>query len=143
MVHCRDRLKDAQKWQTSFAAYDEAVKNVTAPVVVDDEDDDHGRQALPPRPRSHKATMADLAREAAAPAFTLSLEKMMTKNQADMAKRDEKKRMEKRSQLPFTSASPKRSLRSKGRTSRPKSHMLRPNCMTPRQGGGTLRPRPV
>ncbi|KAK1660770.1 hypothetical protein QYE76_048929 [Lolium multiflorum] len=95
MVHCWDKRKSTQKWQTSFAAYDEAVKNVTTPVVVDDEDDDHGRQALLPRPRGHKATKTDLAWEAAVLAFTQSLEKLMTENRATMAKRDENKRLEK------------------------------------------------
>jgi hypothetical protein len=87
-------LKDAEKWRTSFAAYDEAVKNGTA-VNLDGEDDDHGRQALPPRPRGHKATKADLAREAQAIAFTQSLEKMMADNQAALAARDEKRCLEK------------------------------------------------
>jgi hypothetical protein len=30
MVHCWEKLKDAQKWKTSFAAYDEVEKNGTA-----------------------------------------------------------------------------------------------------------------
>ncbi|KAK1693037.1 hypothetical protein QYE76_009734 [Lolium multiflorum] len=55
MVHCWDKLKDAEKWKTSFAAYNEALKNGTT-VNLDGEDDDQGRQALPPRPRGHKAT---------------------------------------------------------------------------------------
>ncbi|KAK1663499.1 hypothetical protein QYE76_051658 [Lolium multiflorum] len=87
MVHCWDKLKDAQQWKTSFAAYDEAMKNGTA-VNLDGEDDDHGRQALPPRPRGHKATKADLARAAQAIAFTQSLEKMMAENHVALAARD-------------------------------------------------------
>ncbi|KAK1589989.1 hypothetical protein QYE76_017865 [Lolium multiflorum] len=94
MVHCWEKLKDAEKWKTSFAAYDAAVKNGTA-VNLDGEDDDHGRQALPPRPRGNKATKADLAREAQAIAFTQSMEKMMAENHAAMAARDEKRRLEK------------------------------------------------
>ncbi|KAK1687152.1 hypothetical protein QYE76_048000 [Lolium multiflorum] len=82
MIHCWDKY--AQKWKTSFAAYDEAVKNGTA-VNLDGEYDDHDRQARPPRPRGHKATKADLAREAEAIAFTQSLEKMMAENHAALA----------------------------------------------------------
>ena len=41
MVDCWEKLKDAQKWKTSFAAYDEAVKNGIA-VNLDGEDNDHG-----------------------------------------------------------------------------------------------------
>jgi hypothetical protein len=33
-------------------------------LVVDDEDDEPGQKALPPHPRGHKATKADLTREA-------------------------------------------------------------------------------
>ncbi|KAK1627350.1 hypothetical protein QYE76_001665 [Lolium multiflorum] len=135
MVHCWDKLMGAQMWQTSFAAYDEAVKNGIE-VNVDSEDDDHGRHVLPPRPRGNKATKADLAREAQAIVFTQSLQKLMAENQASMAKRDEKKRLEKKPQLPSTSTSRKRSLRSKEWTSRPKRQTPRPNCVTPR-------PRPV
>nr|XP_051221673.1 glutathione S-transferase T3-like [Lolium perenne] len=76
MVHRWNKLKDAQKWKTSFAAYDEAVKNETA-VNLDGEDDDLGRQALPPRPEA------------------ISLEKMMIENHAAMAARDEKRRLKK------------------------------------------------
>ncbi|KAK1603848.1 hypothetical protein QYE76_027521 [Lolium multiflorum] len=47
-------------------------------------------------PRScHKATKADLQREAQALAFTQSMEKMMADNHAAMAARDEKRRLEK------------------------------------------------
>nr|XP_051208285.1 uncharacterized protein LOC127325530 [Lolium perenne] len=94
MVHCWDVLKNANKWMTSYAAYNEAVRNGTA-INLDGEDDDQGRPALPPRPRGHKATKADLQREARALAFTMSMEKMMADNHAAMAARDEKRRLEK------------------------------------------------
>ncbi|KAK1596241.1 hypothetical protein QYE76_018007 [Lolium multiflorum] len=81
------------KWNAQVANH-EAVKNGRAKVLVDGEDDDLGQKALPPRPRDHKATKADLTREALALAFTQTLEKMMAENQATMDKRDEKKRLE-------------------------------------------------
>jgi hypothetical protein len=74
-------------------AYHEAFKNETAMVVVDSEDDDSGQKALPPRPRGHKVTKANLDREARALAFTQTLEKTMAENQAAMDKRDKKKRL--------------------------------------------------
>jgi hypothetical protein len=94
MVHCWELLKDNSKWMISFAAYNEAVRNGTA-VNLDGEDDDQGRPVLPPRPRGHKATKADLVREAQAIAFTQSMEKIMADNRAAMAARDEKRRLEK------------------------------------------------
>ncbi|KAK1699490.1 hypothetical protein QYE76_016187 [Lolium multiflorum] len=94
MVHCWDVLKDAEKWKTSFASNNEAVRNGTA-VNLDGEDDDQGCPALPPRPRGHKATKADLARKAQAIAFTQSMEKIMAGNLAALAARDEKRRLEK------------------------------------------------
>ncbi|XP_051215878.2 uncharacterized protein [Lolium perenne] len=94
MVHCWDVLKNANKWMTSFASYNEAVRNGTA-INLDDEDDDQGRPSLPPRPRGHKATKADLVREAQAIAFTQSMEKKMADNRAALAARDEKRRLEK------------------------------------------------
>lgn len=94
MVHCWDVLKNSNKWMTSFASYNEAVRNVTA-INLDGEDDDQGRPALPPRPRGHKATKADLVREAQAIAFTQSMEKIMADNRVALAARDEKRRLEK------------------------------------------------
>nr|XP_051202675.1 uncharacterized protein LOC127316318 [Lolium perenne] len=94
MVHCWNVLKDANKWMTSYAAYNEAVRNGTA-INLDGEDDDQGRPALPSRPRGHKATKADLQREAQALAFTMSMEKMMADNRAALAARDDKRRLEK------------------------------------------------
>ena len=94
MVHCWDLLKNNNKWMTSFAAYNEAVRNGTA-VNLDGEDDDQGRPVLPPRPRGHKATKADLVRKAHAISFTQSMEKIMADNRAAMAARDEKRHLEK------------------------------------------------
>jgi hypothetical protein len=52
----------ARKWKIGYAAYNEVIKNGTTTVVVDGEDDAPGQNALPPRPRGHKSTKADLAR---------------------------------------------------------------------------------
>jgi NADPH:quinone reductase-like Zn-dependent oxidoreductase len=43
-------------------------------INLDAEDDDQGRPALPPRPRGHKATKADLVREAHAELTRLATE---------------------------------------------------------------------
>ncbi|KAK1644416.1 hypothetical protein QYE76_062221 [Lolium multiflorum] len=95
MVHCWDKLKEAAKWMVVYAAYHEAVKNGTATLVIDGEDEDSGQKALPPRPRGHKATKAGLTREASALALSQTLEKIMVESQAVLAKRDEKSSLEK------------------------------------------------
>jgi hypothetical protein len=95
MVHCWEMLKDASKWMVGFAPYHESVKNGTTSLVVDVEDNDPGQKALPPRSRGHKATKADLTREASALAVSQTLEKFMADSQATLVKRDEKKRLEK------------------------------------------------
>jgi hypothetical protein len=64
MDHCWEKMKEASKWRVGYATYHEAVKNGTATLVVNGEDDDPGQNALPPHPRSHKASKADLSREA-------------------------------------------------------------------------------
>jgi hypothetical protein len=50
MVHSWEKLKDTLKWRISYAAYNEAIKNGTATLIVDGEDDEPGQKALPPRP---------------------------------------------------------------------------------------------
>ncbi|KAK1646551.1 hypothetical protein QYE76_064356 [Lolium multiflorum] len=69
------------------------------------------------------------------------MEKMMAENQAAMAKGTRRGIWKKRPQLSSTSTSPKRSLRSKGWTSRPKRQTPIPNCVTPRLGGWTPKTR--
>lgn len=96
MVNCWELVKEAPKWRVGFAAYQEAIKNGTASLVIDGEDDDPGQKTLPPLPRGHKATKADLAREASTLTFSHILEKIMANNQATMILRDEKKHVEKR-----------------------------------------------
>jgi hypothetical protein len=54
-----------------------------------------GQKALPHCLRGHKATKADLAREASSLAFSQTLEKIMADSQAALDKKDEKKRLEK------------------------------------------------
>ncbi|KAK1631584.1 hypothetical protein QYE76_005899 [Lolium multiflorum] len=96
MVHCWDVLKNANKWMTSYAAYNEAVRNGTA-INLDGEDDDQGRPALSPRPAATRLPRP-IYGGAQALAFTMSMEKMMTDNRAALAARDEKRRLEKRPQ---------------------------------------------
>jgi hypothetical protein len=52
MIQCWEKLKDVSKWRIGYTAYHEAVKNGTATLVVDGEDDDHGQKARPPCPRA-------------------------------------------------------------------------------------------
>jgi hypothetical protein len=81
MVHFWEKLKEASKWRVGYATNHDVVKHGTTTLVVDGEDDDLGQNALPPRLWGHKATKADLAREASALAFSLPLEKIMTESQ--------------------------------------------------------------
>ena len=37
MVHCWEKLKEANKWRLSYASYKEAIKNGTAKDIVDGE----------------------------------------------------------------------------------------------------------
>jgi hypothetical protein len=64
-------------------------------LVVTGEDYEPGQEALPPCPWGHKATKADLAREASALALSQTLKKIMAKSQATLAKREENRRLEK------------------------------------------------
>jgi hypothetical protein len=59
----RWRRRSLPKWKVGYAAYQEAVKNVTATLVIDDKDDDSWQKALPPRPWGHKPIKVDLARQ--------------------------------------------------------------------------------
>jgi hypothetical protein len=73
MVHCWDKLKETMLWRVGYAAYQEAVKNGTTTVVLDDEDDEPGQNALPPCPRGHKSTKANFSREASTLASSQTL----------------------------------------------------------------------
>jgi hypothetical protein len=88
-------MKEASKWRVNYAAYHETVKNGTATLVVDNEEDGPGQNALPSRPRSHKATKADLSREASTLELRQALEKIMAESQVTLAKMDDKRRLEK------------------------------------------------
>ncbi|KAK1663471.1 hypothetical protein QYE76_051630 [Lolium multiflorum] len=94
-VRCWKKLKEAPKWRISYVAYNEAVKNGVATLVMDGEDDEPGQKALSPRPWDRKATKADLAREALALALNQTLEKIIAESQSVLAKRNEKRRLEK------------------------------------------------
>jgi hypothetical protein len=105
-------------------------------LVVDDEDDEPGQKALPPRPRGHKATKADLAREASSLAFSQTLEKIMAKSQAALAKRGEKRRLEKEVSNAIYLNLSKEALRFNDWTLRPKRQTPRPKYVTPRAEDG-------
>jgi hypothetical protein len=87
MIHCWDKMKEAPKWKVGYATYHEVVKNGIAALVGGGEDDDPGQKALPPHPQGHKATKANLAREASALALSQTLEKIMADTQAALTKR--------------------------------------------------------
>ena len=95
MVHCWEKLKEANKWKLSYASYKEAVRNGTAKDIVDGEEKAPGENAHVRRPRGQKATKADLAREASAMAMAEALKSILANSQEAMAIRDEKKRLEK------------------------------------------------
>jgi hypothetical protein len=81
--------------EVGLAAYNEALKNGTAAILVDGDDDSHGQNALPSRSRGYNFTKANLARQASTLALSKTLEKMVATSQDSMAKQDEKKRLEK------------------------------------------------
>jgi hypothetical protein len=64
-------------------------------VVVNGEDGEPGQKSLPPRPRGHKTSKANLAREASALALSQGLQKIMADSQVTLARRDKKRRLEK------------------------------------------------
>jgi hypothetical protein len=102
-------------------------------LVVDG--DEPWQKALPPCPWGHKATKADLAREASTLALSQTLEKIMAGSQAALAKRDEKRRLEKRGMKYHLSQPNQRPLRSKDWTSRPIRQTPRLKYVTSRPEG--------
>jgi hypothetical protein len=53
-LHRWNRLKEDPKWKIGYTAYKEALKNGTATVLLDGEDNAPGQNALPSRPREQK-----------------------------------------------------------------------------------------
>jgi hypothetical protein len=107
LSHCWSILKDSKKWKDSFALWLELENkkgkgngNASTGDVIDVDGEGQAASGLPGavrqcRPPGHKATKADIARQAGSLAFQETFKKLMTKKKEATAEREERQRRDK------------------------------------------------